>query len=105
MLAADGGAKVGGGADCAFLAKGGVTKGICPVADPRLGDDEGLDFAQTRGGVDRASADPCVAKMSSKNITKEGAGQAIDEDASLVVTGGAVDVEGAEEALYVSLGV
>ena len=83
MLAANRSAKVRGGTDCTFLSKGGMSEGICPVADPRLGDDEGLDFAKTRGGVDRASADPCVAKMSSKNVTEEGAGQAVDEDASL----------------------
>ena len=82
-----------------------MSEGICPVADPRLVDDEGVDFAQTGGGVDRACADPCGAKVSSKNIAEEGAGQAVDEDASLVVTSGAVDVEGAEEALHVSLGI
>ena len=105
MLAADGGAKLGGRAHCAFLPKGGVAKGICPVADSRLWDDESLDFASTRGGVDRASEGPSVPKVSSENVPKEGAGQAVDENASLQVAGSAVDVEGAQEALNVSMGV
>ena len=105
MLAADGGAKVGGRAHCAFLPKGGVAKGICPVADSRLWDDESLDFASTRGGVDRASEGPSVPKVSSENVPKEGAREAVDENAPLVIPGGAVDVEWAEEALNLSTGV
>ena len=99
MLTADGSAKVGRGANSASMAKWGATKGVCPVADSRLWDDECLDFASTVGGVDRASEGPCVPKVPSEKVMKEGPREAIDENTPLVISSGAVDVERAQEAL------
>ena len=84
------------------MPKGGVAKGVCPVADSRLWDDECLDFASTGGGVDRASEGPSVPKVPSEKVLKEGTWEAIDENTPLVIPSGAVDVERAKEALNLS---